>query len=94
MSEELLPNRAQRRQWAKEAGLIKKKKTETRQQRNERVARSLEYGKGIHLKNEEANLRRIDKEQAEKEEAIIQEKIKALVDSGMTHLEALRKVIG
>jgi hypothetical protein len=63
-----LPNRQQRRKWAKEMGLLKQKKNSSLEQQREMSLRAAETGKQIHLRNTERNLEREDKLKQAKEE--------------------------
>ena len=83
-----LPNRKQRRQWAKEAGLLKKKQNASMKERLEIQERTIEYGKKIHLANTENNLRKDDESQIKKQ----QEQLQNLIASGMSHDDALKTI--
>lgn len=64
-----LPNRKQRRAWAKASGMLKKKQNASQSEQAEIRARAAEAGKQIHLRNTERNLEREDKLKTAKEEA-------------------------
>lgn len=87
-------NRFQRRQWAKESGLLKRTKYETHAQRRERVAKSIKDGNEIQLRNKESDRQRLEELEIEKEEVRTQAEIKKLIDAGMTPSEALKQVMG
>lgn len=85
-----LPNRKQRRLWAKEAGLFKKKAQASQSERAAMTTRSMEIGKEIHLANVERMLRAED---AKKEKAQL-EKIQKLIDQGVSPEDALIQING
>jgi hypothetical protein len=85
---ENMPNRKQRRQMAKEAGLIKKKQEATFLQKLEMNRRASKYGKEIHRANVERNLRAEEERQLSKE----QKRLEEYLSKGMTYQEAVDKL--
>lgn len=87
-----LPNRKQRRAWAREMGLLKEKNGMTFQKRLELSRRAQEAGKQIHLRNVEKNLEREEREKEEKETKKQQLELEKLLESGISLEEATRIV--
>lgn len=81
-----MPNRRQRREMAKQAGYMKKKKFASTKEQNEMRARSAELGRKIHLANTERILRAREDSVRNKEKA----KIEQYVKDGYTYEEALK----
>ena len=77
-----LPNRKQRRIWAKEMGLLKKKQNSSLKEQQEISRRAAEAGKQIHFRNVEKNLEREDKLKQAKEEAVTEIIVNKLVQDG------------
>lgn len=84
-----LPNRKQRRQWAKDAGFVKKKQNASLKEKLEMSRRSMETGKAIHL----ANTERILREQDALKEKERSSKIESLIAKGYTQEEALQIIV-
>ena len=83
-----LPNRKQRREWAKQAGMLKKKKNSSLKDKMEMNSRSIEYGKQIHL----ANIERILREEDDKHNETIANAAEELIKEGYTQEEAMEKI--
>lgn len=88
-----LPNRKQRRAWAKEMGLLKQKQNATREQQAEMSRRAAEAGRQIHLRNVERNLEREDKLKQAKEDAINEEVSSKMMEDGATQEEILKGIL-
>lgn len=81
-----LPNRRQRREWARQTGQLRKKSKASLKEQREMSARAAEIGKQIHLTNTE----RILREQEEAENKRREEKLNLLITEGKTQEEALK----
>ena len=84
-----LPNRKQRRAWAKELGLLKEKSKLPLEKQLELSRRAAEAGKQIHLRNVEKNLERLDKTQEELAQKQREAELQELINSGHSTEEAL-----
>jgi hypothetical protein len=84
-----LPNRKQRRLWAKEMGLLKEKSKLPIQQQMEINRRALEAGKQIHLRNVERNLERDAKLKEERDKRRDEEELNALISQGYSAEDAM-----
>ena len=84
-----LPNRKQRRAWAKQLGLLKEKSKLPFDKQLELSRRASEAGKQIHLRNVEKNLERSDKAQEEIAQKQKEAELQELIDSGHSTEEAL-----
>ena len=84
-----LPNRRQRRRWAKATGLLDKKKHLSFEKQMEINRRTAETGKQIHFLNVERNLQMEQKKQEEKERKIKEKKLEDLITEGHTTEEAM-----
>jgi hypothetical protein len=84
-----LPNRKQRRLWAKEMGLLKKKNELPVKERLEVNKRAREAGHQIHLRNVERNLEREFKLQEERDLKKRESEIENLLQQGHTLEDAL-----
>jgi hypothetical protein len=83
-----LPNRKQRRQWAKEMGLLKEKSKLPFDKQLEINRRAAETGKQIHHRNVEKNLEREEKVKEEKAQKDNIEEIQKLINQGHSMEEA------
>lgn len=83
-----LPNRKQRRQWAKQLGYLEKKKNISFKTRMQLHDRAIENGKLIHNNNVERVLRSLEAQQEKRN----QTQIDKLVDSGMSPEDALKQI--
>lgn len=83
-----LPNRKQRREWARQSGMIKKKQKASFKERLEITRRAIEVGKQIHLFNTEKVLRA----EEERLNQIKSKKVQELIESGVPLEEALKIV--
>lgn len=77
-----LPNRKQRRLWAKQMGLLKEKSKLPFDKQLEISRRAAETGKQIHHRNVERNLEREEKVKEEKTQKENAEEIQKLIDQG------------
>jgi hypothetical protein len=77
-----LPNRKQRRLWAKQMGLLKEKSKLSLVKQLEISRRASETGKQIHHRNLERNLEKEEKAREEKIQKENAEKIQKLIDIG------------
>jgi hypothetical protein len=84
-----LPNRKQRRAWAKQLGLLKEKSKLPLEKQLELSRRAAEAGRQIHLRNVEKNLERLDKTQEELAQKQREAELQELIDSGHSTEEAL-----
>ena len=84
-----LPNRKQRRLWAKEMGLLKKKAQLPLTEQLEISRRAREAGHQIHLRNTEKNLERESKLKEERETKLKESELEILLQSGHTLEDAL-----
>jgi hypothetical protein len=84
-----LPNRKQRRAWAKQLGLLKEKSKLPLEKQLELSRRAAEAGRQIHLRNVEKNLERLDKTQEELAQKQREVELQELIDSGHSTEEAL-----
>ena len=84
-----LPNRKQRRAWAKQMGLLKDKSKLPLIKQLEINRRTMEAGKQIHLRNVERNLERSHNLKEEKTQALMQTEVEDLVAQGHTMEEAM-----
>lgn len=83
-----LPNRRQRREWAKQSGMAKKKRKASFSEWLEINKRAQEIGKQIHLMNTEKILR----QEEERLNQIKSEKVQELIKKGISLEEALKIV--
>ena len=88
-----LPNRQQRRKWAKEMGLLKQKKNAPLKEQQEMSRRTAEAGKQIHFRNTERNLEREDKLKQSKEQKENQQLASKLIDEGASMEEVDRTIL-
>jgi hypothetical protein len=84
-----LPNRKQRRQWAKEMGLLKEKSKMPLEKKLEISRRAREAGEQIHLRNTERNLERESKRKEEIEAKKREEELSTLISKGHSVEEAM-----
>jgi hypothetical protein len=84
-----LPNRRQRRQWAKEMGLLKEKSKMSIEKKLEISRRAREAGEQIHLRNTERNLEREAKRKEEIETKRREEELSVLIAKGHSVEEAM-----
>lgn len=84
-----LPNRKQRRLWAKEMGLLKKKSQLPLVEQLEISRRAREAGNQIHLRNTEKNLERESKLKEERDTKLKESDLEMLLQSGHTLEDAL-----
>lgn len=85
-----LPNRKQRRAWAKQMGLLKKKAESPFSEQIKITRRAQEAGKQIHLRNVERMLEKEEKDKEAKDLAAADQKIGELLDQGVTIEEAMK----
>jgi nucleotidyltransferase/DNA polymerase involved in DNA repair len=85
-----LPNRKQRRLWAKEMGLLKQKQQSTFAQKLEMNRRAADAGKQIHHRNVERNLERAEKS---KQSSINDEDISNMLEDGLSQEEILNNIV-
>jgi len=83
-----LPNRKQRRQWAKQMGLLKEKAKLPLNKQLEIGRRAAESGKQIHHRNVERNLEKVEKDREERIQRENNEEIQRLVNNGHSIEEA------
>lgn len=81
-----LPNRKQRREWAKQTGMLKKKQKSSLKEQMEMTERAIETGNQIHLANTERILREDEKIKNES----IAKKTHALMEKGLSQEDALK----
>ena len=84
-----LPNRKQRRLWAKQMGLLKEKSQLPLEKSLEISRRAREAGQQIHLRNTERNLEREAKLKEEREQRKSEELIEKMLKEGHTMEEAM-----
>ena len=84
-----LPNRKQRRMWAKEMGLLKEKSQMPTEKQLEISRRALEAGKQIHLRNVERNLEREAKIKEERVQLKNEVDLNTLVSQGYSIEDAM-----
>lgn len=84
-----LPNRKQRRLWAKEMGLLKKKSQLPLAEQLEISRRAREAGHQIHLRNTEKNLEREAKLKEEREAKQKESELEKLLQAGNSLEEAM-----
>lgn len=85
-----LPNRKQRRLWAKEMGLLKQKQQSTFAQKLEMNRRAADAGKQIHHRNVERNLERAEKS---KETSIDDNEVSKMMGEGLSQEEILKNIV-
>ena len=84
-----LPNRKQRRLWAKQLGLLKEKSKLSFEKQLELNRRASEAGRQIHLRNIEKNLEVAERGTEEKLQKEKEAEFQSLLNSGHTTEEAL-----
>ena len=83
-----MPNRKQRRLWAKQSGLLKKKNHSNLQEQMEMTNRSIQYGNRIHMANTEKYLR----DEEDKKNEINANIAAQLIKDGFSQEDALEKI--
>lgn len=83
-----LPNRKQRRLWAKQTGMLKNKQSTSLKEQMAMTLRSIEYGRQIHL----ANIEKILREEEERKNQRRSEMMEQLMNDGLSQEEALKKI--
>lgn len=84
-----LPNRKQRRAWAKQTGLLKKKQNANFKDKVEMMERSAEVGRQIHFSNTEKNMQAEEKRIND----VRASKIAELMESKNVSLEEATKIV-
>lgn len=84
-----LPNRKQRRLWARETGLLKKKKELPIRSQLEISMRAAETGKHIHLRNVEKNLNREYAKEEERKKKLKEKELERLQSDGLSLEDAM-----